>query len=41
MDVEKDISGLKDIPQIITLQRAVDKLIHLLCCLPKKYLIQI
>lgn len=40
MDVEKEIAGVKNVPQIVTLERTVCKLI-LLCCLPKENLSQI
>lgn len=41
MDVEKEIAGVKNVPQIATLEKAVCKLIHLLWCLPKENLSQI
>lgn len=41
MDVEKEIAGIKNVPQIDTLEIAVCKLIHFLCCLPKENLSQI
>lgn len=40
MDVNREIAGLKNVLQIVTLERAVRKPIHLLCCLPNENLSQ-